>query len=120
MESEVSEATPRPWCYKYGDSFDHGEDRETNGFEILMAGADPRNTGRCQVIHRIRYAEDVFPEDAGYKEAEANAALIVCAVNCHDELVAVLEAICDDDTTPMRDDYYKQARAALSRARGET
>lgn len=71
--------TPGPWRFDYGDSFDHGEDGEANGFEILLGAANPRVNGRCRSIDRIRYAEDIFPEDNERAEAEANARLIAAA-----------------------------------------
>jgi hypothetical protein len=55
-------------------------------------------------------------------EHEANAAYIVRAVNCHDELVSVLEYVCEClEAGSMGQDrlLVKKMRAALIKAEGE-
>ena len=96
--------TPGPWQFAYGDLYDHGEDGDANGFTVLMAGARtmerPENEtpgagadriGKALVIHQVRIAEEIFPEDGGYDEAEANARLIAAAP----VMVAALQAAPD-------------------------
>jgi hypothetical protein len=90
--------TSGPWRYKRGDSFDHGKDGAENGFEIVLSGAP--ESGRCRIIHRIRYAEDIFPEDGDdYVEAEANCRLIRAAPALAEAVDALLRSTdyADDD-----------------------
>lgn len=108
--------TPAPWRFDYGDSFDHHEDGEANGFEILMDGANPRETGRCQAIHRIRYAEEVFPDDACREEAEANARLIAAAPELYEALVDLHAAVHGGG---FPHEAVKRAEAALAKVHGE-
>lgn len=95
-------ATPRPWVL--------------DGFVIADPNGDTP-TGRWGIASAEPRTNPV--------EKQANAALIVRAVNCHDELVAALEALlhevdrCDDAATWRLADVEANARAALARAREE-
>ncbi len=106
-KSTVAAHTPGPWHYRRGDSFDHSDDGVDNGFEILM--------GAGQYVHeRIRYAEDIWPEDQAHKEAQANARLIASAP---DLLEALKEIMGDVSVTNcMSAEQKKRARAAIARA----
>jgi len=59
------------------------------------------------------------------KEVAANAALIDRAVNCHEDLVAILEAfvarveIANKEGDPIMSAWLPDARAAIARARKE-
>lgn len=122
--------TPGPWQFVYGDLFDHSDDGNANGFTILMAGARVKDmpkdempeagaerVGPCWAIHQIRIAEDLFPEDAGHDEAEANARLISAAP----DLYAALAEMCRQFTSgnPDQRDAISRAREALDKATGE-
>jgi hypothetical protein len=108
-----------PWYCSRGDSFDHSNDGKINGFEILLNSADPLATARCRLIDRIRYAEDIFPEDAEYSEAEANAHLIAAAPELYDVLYALMIAE-SRWRDYVGDDLLMRAEAALAKARGKT
>ncbi len=110
MAMEAPPFTPGPRQFIYGDLFDHGEDGHANGFTVLMASArvaelpddeEPEagadRIGNSLVIHQIRIAEDVFPEDAGRAEAEANARLISAAPDLYDACRQAAELFEDDE-----------------------
>ena len=85
--------TPPPWRFEDGQPNDHGPDGG-GGFTILMG--QRQRTGSGRFIHIIGYAADVYREDGEWSEAEANAAVIVRAVNrdhLFGELVEALEEI---------------------------
>lgn len=90
----MSKATPRPWSL--------GEN--ANGSPLIL-GANLR--GICPVI-----------SSHGLNERQANAELIVRAVNCHDELVEACEFALmqtDERRMPIQ---FKKLNDALKRARG--
>ena len=90
--SNASAATPRPWRF---EAWDDGPE----GTGAFIHGGNPE-----------QLVADVGPEERRFPgEAEANARLIVQAVNAHDELIAALEDI-------MQHDNLNDARAAASRA----
>lgn len=104
-ERNVSETrwTRGPWQLAKGDLYDHSDDGDKNGFTVLMAGSRlqyPEDSGgrerrrdrigpRNFSIHQIRIGEDTWPDDAGYEEAAANAALISAAPELFEALQAV-------------------------------
>jgi hypothetical protein len=128
LMAEKLSFTPAPWQFIYGDIYDHSEDGHANGFTVLMAGArvcdmppdempeaGSAQIGRPLVIHQVRIAEDIFPEDAGRTEAEANARLISAAP----ELYAALNCACDLISNGYQPpDLVKQIRTALDKATG--
>lgn len=101
-------ATPRPWRVGVdGDVFAGGH------VVSLIADADGDQVE----------AANVLSTNISKAEARANAALIVRAVNAHDELVALLSAWVDstdrsEQTGSMRP-VYEAARALLARIKGE-
>ncbi len=120
--------TSGPWQFIYGDLFDHGEDGNANGFTILMADARVAEMppdempeagavrlGRKLAIHQVRIAEDIFPEDAGRKEAEANARLMSAAPELYAALDRARDFISNGYQPP---DLVEQIRAALDKATG--
>jgi hypothetical protein len=114
--------TKGPWRYKRGDSFDHGEDGPENGFEIVLSGAP--ESGQCRVVHLIRYAENIFPEDeADHAEAEANSTLIAAAPSLYEALKDITDCY-GVGSTPEKfvehvHDFMMAGRAALALARGK-
>lgn len=120
--------TKGPWQFAYGDLYDHGEDGDANGFTVLMAGARTKERpedetpgagadriGKALVIHQVRIAEEIFPEDGGHDEAEANARLIAAAPDLYAALERTVRAL-----EPGEHGAIKQAHTALAKARGET
>jgi hypothetical protein len=113
--------TPGPWQLVFGDPYDHGEDGHTDGFTILMAGARVANPeedrheriGKAFVIHEIRYADGIFPEDGGRSEAEANAHLIAAAPDLYDAVRQAAELFEDDEG------ISAVLRSALAKASGQ-
>lgn len=111
----VARFTSGPWRYKRGDSFDHGEDAEENGFEIILSG-DPAS-GRISVIHLIRYCEDIWPDDGPqHATAEANARLISAAPALYASLVEMVEIYRDDCPDDEEPTCIRNALATLRKA----
>lgn len=124
--SNASAATPRPWRF---EAWDDGPE----GTGAFIHGGNPE-----------QLVADVGPEERRFPgEAEANARLIVQAVNAHDDLIAALEALASRfeafvslaASTPAPSgchDFYRmlvdvrqggaasvrEARAAIAKARG--
>jgi hypothetical protein len=128
MDDLETTFTPGPWQFIFGDLYDHGEDGHANGFTILMAGArvadmpldempeaGSERIGKPLVIHQVRVSEDIFPEDAGRKEAEANARLMAAAPELYEALNRARDFISNGYQPP---DLIEQIRAALEKATG--
>lgn len=87
---------------------------------LILGGRDKH--GDETMVACVRGASPHTPQDGAYvpkrPEAEANAALIVRAVNCHDELVKALEIVVGwserDDI--IVEDLYSLALPALKSA----
>ena len=77
----MSEATPRPWKVSKSDwdGTDYWEITTADGVEVCMAPTD---------FYAYHEGPFIAPDDN-----EADAALIVRAVNCHDELVEACKAL---------------------------
>jgi hypothetical protein len=92
MPDNATKATPRPWhCDGHG-----------NDWEIFSSADWPIARLNAKI-------------QAG---AQANGALIVQAVNAHDELVALLEELIDiEGPQPGTAAWAAKVRAALARAR---
>ena len=108
LETAMTEPTPRPWhC-------DHGDDGIDYSHEYSDIYVDGGNIIIAQVNHLI-------------PEGDANARLIVTAVNCHDDLVAALEEIAKGEGRYSQDPYrhahnaiedmMKHANKALAKVR---
>ena len=70
----TTQATPRPWM--------HYDDTDAAG-----------KTGRHEIVATGKTVARIYRTAGSEVEDAANAALIVRAVNCHDELVAALRDI---------------------------
>lgn len=111
-----SKATPRPW---------RQEAMATTVWGDCDAG-DPSSTGMgypiVEIAHPQRWMRRGFP---GPSERQANAALIIAAVNHHEELIAALQMVVDAYTDRTMGSVYGMERAlpyahaALARAKGE-
>ena len=80
--------TPTPWVV--------GEFDETLGYDCMTGGWPIRQIGEMNsllVIDQADYGQKHCDWNFRSDEAKANAAFIVRAVNCHDELVAALQRI---------------------------
>ncbi len=74
--------------------------------------------------YTIKYGSETVVRSEGQvadDRDEANARLIVLAVNLHDELVEALENMvgCIEETGALATMYFDHARALLKRAKGE-
>jgi hypothetical protein len=49
------------------------------------------------VIHQVRYARDIFPEDAGRAEAESNARLMAAAPELYEACRQAADLFKDDE-----------------------
>lgn len=98
----TNQATPRPWSINktYPNQIEHPE---MFGFRGQFKIAE------CRFSQSLVRSADI-------KEAEANAKLIVKAVNCHDELVEALKDISDLDNH-MIGKYDGQIQWAVNRAK---
>ena len=83
--TDTTKATPRPWTLHEGQWADHSDDGG-GGFHVRMPGFEDHGGPSARYFD---YAGNAYPEDADYTEAEANAALIVTAVNVYDAMKAV-------------------------------
>ena len=95
-------ATPRPWTVERHDQDDGSINYEiwTNGWVLIAT------------YHRV-----VTLSDADNERAREDAALIVRAVNAHDDLVAALKAAMDHIGNGYQPpDLIEQANAALAKA----
>ena len=117
--TDTTKATPRPWTLHEGQWADHSDDGG-GGFHVRMPGFEDHGGPSARYFD---YAGNAYPEDADYTEAEANAALIVAAVNEYDALKAVeaaarrLKAERDIDAAMgANDDALEVADAALDLA----
>lgn len=84
--------TPIPWQQE------HTKDKKVNSVDIYA------NNGACIATVRSNH---------GYETREANAAFIVKAVNCHDQLVEALQKIASGKITQeYLEDFCNEALAA--------
>ncbi len=121
-----SKATARPWTRSVFMVYARdGADKITNGIINAFVIDDPN----VVMVAQTGYSSSLGPSRSD--EAEANAALIVKAVNLHDELVAVLTEVrddlaekieCDLDLACLHDDagnYLRETIDEISRPRIE-
>lgn len=121
--SEIEKATPRPWEV-------NGEDEDGVAIVGLCTDLDRQVIYGTPTNGLVAFATMHPTEhDIGdYTRANANAALIVRAVNHYDELVAALREMVglfgangvirfDADHYPMISDAVRGARALLSKVR---
>jgi hypothetical protein len=106
MENEMSNAkhTPTPWWVA-----------QSAGPGILAVDAIDPADGNLFAVCEIFGINDMREHSP---EAEANAAFIVRACNCHNQLVAALKALYDavDSSVELTPEIMRQARAALAAA----
>lgn len=85
----MDNATKRPWKLILPMVEEEGEETDEGGMVGVIMGDRIDSPGNYTVGNEIRLDEDCCLGDN--EVAEANARLIVKAVNCHDELVAALK-----------------------------
>ena len=108
----MSKHTPGPWALHDGDFFDHsGEERPGGGWTILMR---PYDNG-VEVGHLIRYAEDLYEDDPGFAEAQANAHVIKAAGN----MLEALEYVMWDCRKSLAEATHDKNATAIAKATGE-
>jgi len=92
----MSKATPRPWAVNHT----RVESRDEHGVA---------NDG--WIVADCKYGPD----------GEANAELIVCAVNCHDELVEFLRSVVRGEFAgcPPQSVLVSEAKSLLAKAEGK-
>lgn len=116
---KTNSATPRPWATDIRDAIellDKGE--RIDGATIYYNG---NTSSRGNEIATLRHDPEDWL-DLHDPELQANAALIVRAVNSHDELVAALDAAHKAMFGPEFDDLEKlrsRIETALRNARAE-
>jgi hypothetical protein len=94
-------ATARPWSLHWDD-------------ETVIVVAD-RGAMATQIYIASCLERGSDPdEDRPTEEAKANAALIVRAVNCHDELLAALKEVVA--ISDRKHDAWDKAKAAIAKA----
>jgi hypothetical protein len=96
----MTKHTKTPWAI-------HRYDRPSGGIAISGPDTDKINA----------FVATAFADLRSIEEAEANAAFIVRAVNCHAELVEALEALCEKcaETLPVEASI---GYAAIRKSRG--
>jgi hypothetical protein len=90
-----TQPTPRPWKLAQGD---YAATDKTENETIFVTGAE----------YSYKSEKD-----------RANAALIVRAVNCHDELVAALDSLLNGQIGQISSDNIIKLDSLLKRAKGE-
>jgi len=95
----MSEATPRPWCT--GEAENRGCVYSSDATGSIIAQCDG-----------FKYAP------RARKEIEANAALIVQAVNAYDDMLAALRAVMAEHRYGYGLRCEEQVRAAIAKAEG--
>jgi hypothetical protein len=111
MMNDMTKATARPWRVS--------RRLVRTGRKVVDAGWDIHGADTDNVA--LVLDDGAGREPLWTAEAKANAALIVRAVNAHDDLIAVLADIleCEDEGQPIEHSIVARARAALALARGE-
>jgi hypothetical protein len=100
---------PGPWSMSTGQWGDHSADGG-GGFHILM-GKYPG--GIVPSVRLLDYAADIYPEDNGYSEAEANARLIAAAPEILGALKALVRQI-KRDGFDNKEDYWELTKAGVA------
>jgi hypothetical protein len=102
-EDSMSAHTPTPWRYETEHTYGH---------------ATVYGKGRKSGQHKQHVAQVWSGGERSMRVAEANAAIIVRAVNAHDELVAALSALLDycAGNVPYFGDKGDASREAFDRA----
>lgn len=120
----MTEATKRPWKLILPVLEEEGEETEEGGMVGVIMGDRIDSPGNYTVGNEIKLDENCSPGDN--EVAEANARLIVKAVNCHDELVEALKGmtdVCFDYLTYKEQaevrKYFNKSEQALSKAQEE-
>lgn len=109
--TEQVKHTPGPWRLIEGDIHCHDDDDNGGGWSILMG---QYGSGGGRTIHRVQYAEDIYPEDKSFAEAEANARLIAEAP----ALLAALKLMVEINGGLGHSAAVKKAMEVIERAEG--
>lgn len=102
MAAVSAQRTPGPFRLMRNDE---SEPEAVVGKVIRLVGADNISPG---VLF------------TGIREAEANAAFVLSALNCHDDLLSVLDEFlaCSRSGSHIPSDLHARAEAAIAKARG--
>ena len=100
----MTEHTPGPW--RYNEFGDHTIRADNWGCVVVTLGGIRKPLPKQEPVWH-------------HKVAEANARLIVTAVNCHDELLELASRIANEDHIwqDQQDDLTEQADAILRKVR---
>lgn len=96
--TDLAKATPRPWCISATNGYSH----------IDRAGPEESGMGLIATVWSAGSPDG--------KTSVNNAALIVCAVNLHDELLSILRGCVDAfEAIGNMPVAYDRARAVLAK-----